>query len=81
MPDNSSQPGYVRSDTYLGNPTVWGAANPRPERAGSIIGSDSARTGLFTQRVEVRPPGEQTVGAHRTSTGKASAPSPSTANR
>jgi hypothetical protein len=46
MPDNSSQPGYVRSDTHLGNPTVWGD-KPGPERADSIIGPDSARADLF----------------------------------
>jgi hypothetical protein len=47
MPDDGSQPGYMRSDTHLGNPAAPGG-RPRPERSGSIIGPDNARTGLFT---------------------------------
>ena len=47
MPDNGSQPGYMRTDTHLVTLRPEGGT-PRPERAGSIIGPDHARTGLFT---------------------------------
>ena len=28
MPDTGAQPGYMRSDTHLDNPTAWQAAHP-----------------------------------------------------
>jgi len=73
MPDNGSQPGYMRSDTHLATLRP-GGGTPRPERAGSIIGPDNVRTGLFAAG-EVRPPGEQTAGPHRPA-GKTCAASP-----
>ena len=47
MPDNGPQPGYMRGDTQLGKPMAR-SGRLKPQRAGSIIGPDSARTGLFT---------------------------------
>lgn len=69
MPDNGSQPGYMRSDTHPGNPTAWGAAHPgqsAPTASLALITPAPASS----QRVEVRPPGEQTAGPHRTLDGQ-----------
>ena len=69
MPDNGSQPGYMRSDTHLGNPTAWGAAHPdqsAPTASLALITPAPASS----QRVEARPPGEQTAGPHRTPGGQ-----------
>ena len=80
MPDNGSQPGYMRSDTHLGNPTVWSAQTPdQSEPAASVDLIVPAPAS--SQRVEQLPPGEQTAARTARSTGKGSAPTPSTANR